>query len=41
MGFIVNFFEAGRANVRVNLRRHEAFMAEQFLNAANIGPAVE
>ena len=41
MGFAVGFAESGRADVGVDLRGHQAFVAEQFLHAADVGAAVE
>src|SRR5688572_32501468 len=41
MGLFVDGLHAGRADVRVDLRRAEALVAEQFLNAADVGAAIE
>src|SRR5262245_21348722 len=41
MGSLVGLAEAGGADVGVNLRGDEAFVAEQFLHAADVGPAIQ
>ena len=41
MRSLVDFAQAGGADVRVDLRRHQALVAEQFLHAADVGAAVE
>ena len=41
MGFFVGGPQASGAHVGVDLRGDQAFMAEQFLDAANVGPSVE
>ena len=41
MRFLVRRLEIARADVRVDLRRDEAFVAEEFLHAADVGAAVE
>lgn len=41
MSLFVGFSQTGRADVRVDLSRHETLVAEQLLNAAYIGTAIE
>ena len=41
MGPFVDLAEAGGADVGVDLRRYQALVAEQFLDAADVGAAVE
>lgn len=41
MRLVVGGFDIGRADMRVDLCRHKALMAEQFLNAADIRATVE
>ena len=41
MGFFVGLAQAAGADVRVDLRRRQALVAEQFLHAAQVGSAVE
>lgn len=38
---IVDLFQSLRGQVRVDLRRAEALMAEQFLDASQVGSVVE
>src|SRR4051812_14570396 len=41
MALLVNLEELGGVHVRIALRRAEAGVAEQFLNDAEIGPALQ
>jgi hypothetical protein len=41
MRLLVGRFQVRRAHVRVDLRRDQAFVAEEFLDAADVGAAVE
>ena len=41
MSPFVHFAQAGRADVRIDLCRHEAFVSQQFLHTADIGTAIE
>ena len=37
----IDFTQAGSCDMRINLRGHEAFVSEQFLNAADVGAAIQ
>lgn len=41
MGLLIGVPQACRTKMRIDLRRDEAFVSEQFLNAANIGPPIQ
>src|SRR5688572_12982547 len=41
VGLLVDGAERSRADVRIDLRRDQALMAQQLLHAANVGPAIE
>ena len=41
MRLFVNLTELGDRDVRVDLSRHQALMPQQFLNAADVGAAIE
>jgi hypothetical protein len=41
MGLVIGFAHPLTANVRVNLRARKTAMAEQFLNTADVGAAIE
>src|SRR5688572_840020 len=41
MSLLVDFAQTCRADVRVNLRGHEALVTQQFLHGANVGSAIE
>ncbi len=41
MSFLVRRLQIARAHVRVDLRRDEAFVAQELLHAADVGAAVE
>lgn len=41
MGLLVRFAEACGTDVGVDLSRHETLVAEQFLNAPDVSPAIE
>ena len=41
MGFFVGFAQVGRADVRIDLSRDQAFVAQQLLHATDVGAPVE
>ena len=41
MGLLVDLSQSGGADVRIDLRRDQTLVAEQFLDAADLGAAVE
>ena len=41
MGFIVDFDQIFRVQVRVNLRGNETFVSQEFLNAPNVRSIVQ